>query len=137
MKTQSTTMTLCLLALTLLTGVKMESSVLAQDAAQGDNKRVAARIANEDGERLRKQGTAESLRKAIARYEEALSLWTAVGDGKGQTKALSSIVEVCYSLGEHRQALNYLNQSLLLQRSLKDQRGDDVEGHRRHLRRPG
>src|SRR5262245_47087719 len=124
MKTQSTTTTLCLLALTLLTGVKMESSVLAQDAAQGDKKGVAARIANEDGERLRKQGTAESLREAIAKYEEALSLWTAVSDGKGQTKALSSIVEVCYALGEHRQALNYLNQSLLLQRALKDQGGE-------------
>src|SRR5262245_20098953 len=124
MKTQSTTTTLCLLALTLLTGVKMESSVLAQDAAQGDKKGVAARIANEDGERLRKQGTAESLREAIAKYEEALSLWTTVGDGKSQTKALSSIVEVCYALGEHRKALNYLNQSLLLQRSLKDQGGE-------------
>ena len=75
---------LCLITLTFLTGVKIESRVFAQDAAQVDDKRAAAISANDEGERLRKQGTAESLRKAIVKYEEALSLWrSGRGSGRG------------------------------------------------------
>ena len=56
---------LCLLTLTFLADLKMESRMFAQGAAQEDRKRIAARCADEEGERLRKQGTAKSLRKAI------------------------------------------------------------------------
>ena len=123
MKTQSTTATLCLMTLTLLTLVKMESRVFAQDAAQGDNKRVAASIANDDGERLRKQGTAESLRKAIVKYEEALSLWRLVGDQSGEAETLTSAAQVYNSLGEKQRALDYFQRAISLWKAVGDGKG--------------
>src|SRR5215470_4251033 len=123
MKTQSTTATLCLMMLTLLTLVKMESRVFAQDAAQGDNKRVAASIANDDGERLRKQGTAESLRKAIVKYEEALSLWRLAGDQSGEAETLTSAAQVYNSLSERQRALDYFQRAISLWKAVGDGKG--------------
>src|SRR5215813_8305321 len=123
MKTQSTTATLCLLTLTLLTLVKMESRVFAQDAAQGDNKRAAASIANDDGERLRKQGTAESLRKAIVKYEEALSLWRSVGDQSGEAETLTSAGQALNYFGERQKAIEYFQRAIALWKAVGDVRG--------------
>ena len=93
MKTQSPTTTLCLMTLMLLTGVRMESRVFAQGAAQGEDKRAAARIAFDEGERLQDQGTAESLRKSIVKYEEALSLWRSLGDQSGEAESLTGAAQ--------------------------------------------
>jgi len=101
----------------------MESRVFAQDAAQGDNKRVAASIANDDGERLRKQGTAESLRKAIVKYEEALSLWRLVGDQSGEAETLTSAAQVYNSLGEKQRALDYFQRAISLWKAVGDGKG--------------
>src|SRR5215813_12501665 len=114
MKTQSTTATLCLMTLTLLTLVKMESRVFAQDAAQGDNKRVAASIATDDGERLQNQGTAESLRKAIVKYEEALSLWRSVGDQSGEAESLTGAAQSLNYLGEKQRAIEHFQRAIAL-----------------------
>ncbi len=78
----------------------MESRVFAQGAAQGQDKRAAARIAYDDGERLQDQGTAESLRKAIVKYEEALSLWRSVGDQSGEAESLTGAAQALNYLGE-------------------------------------
>jgi len=114
------------MTLTLLAGVKMESRMFAQGAAQEDGKRIAARSANEEGERLRKQGTAESLRKAINKYEEAISLWRSAGDKSGEAEALTNAAQVLNSLGEKQKALDYFQRALLLWKEAGDGKGQAI-----------
>src|SRR5215475_4860018 len=123
MKTQSPTTTLCLMTLMLLTGVRMESRVFAQSAAQGEDKRAAARIAYDDGERLQDQGTAESLRRAIVKYEEALSLWRSVGDQSGEAETLTGAAQVLNYLGERQRAIEYFQRAIALWKAAGDGKG--------------
>jgi len=113
---------LCLMTLTLMAGVGMESRVFAQDAAQVDNKRAAS-SANDEGERLRKRGTAESLRKAVVKYEEALSLWRSGKDQAGEAETLTSAAQVYNSLGDKQRALDYFQLAVSLWKSLGDEKG--------------
>jgi CHAT domain-containing protein/tetratricopeptide (TPR) repeat protein len=114
---------LCLMTLTLLAGAKTESGVFAQGTEQENGKRIAARSANDEGERLRKQGTAESLRTAVNKYEEALSLWRSVGDKSGEAETLNNAALVLNSLGEKQKALDYFQQALLLWKEAGDGKG--------------
>ena len=117
---------LCLITLTLLAGVKMESRVFAQDAAKVDDKRAAAISANEEGERLRKQGTAESLRKAIVKYEEALPLWRSGNDQAGEAETLTSAAQVYNSLGDKQKALDYFQRAILLWKVVGDAKSQAI-----------
>jgi CHAT domain-containing protein/Tfp pilus assembly protein PilF len=117
---------LCLLTLTFLMGVNMASHVFAQDAGQRDDKRNAARSANDEGERLRKLGTKESLRKAIDKYEEALSLWRSVGDQSGEAGTLTSAAQVFNSLGEKQKALGYFRRAIALWKEVGDGKGQAI-----------
>src|SRR5215510_6080544 len=123
MMTQSPTTTLCLMTLMLLTGVRMESRLFAQSAAQGEDKRAAARIAYDEGERLQNQGTAESLRKAIIKYEEALSLWRSVGDQSGEAETLTGAAQVLNYLGERQRAIEYFQRAIALWKAVGDGKG--------------
>src|SRR5215475_326831 len=105
---------LCIMTLTFLMGVKIENRMFARAAAQEDSKRIAARTANDEAERLRKQGTAESLSKSIVKYEEALSLWRSVGDKSGEAEALTSAAQVYNSLGDKQRALDYFQRAIEL-----------------------
>ncbi|HEY9600532.1 MAG TPA: CHAT domain-containing protein [Allocoleopsis sp.] len=69
---------------------------------------------------LYRQQTAESLRQAIAKWEEALSLYRAVGDKKQEAVTLSNIGGVYDALGEQQKALDYYNQSLPVSRAVGD-----------------
>jgi CHAT domain-containing protein/tetratricopeptide (TPR) repeat protein len=111
---------LCLITLTLLAGVKIESRVFAQDAAQVDDKRAAAISANDEGERLAKHGTAESLRKAIVKYEVAISLWRSGKDRAGEAEALTSAAQVYNSLGDKQKALDYFQRAISLWKEVGD-----------------
>ena len=126
MKTQSPTTTLCLMTLMLLTGVRMESRVFAQNAAQGEDKRAAARIAYDEGERLQDQGTAESLRRAIVKYEEALSLWRSVGDQSGEAETLTGAAQVLNYLGERQRAIEYFQRAIALWKAVGDGKGQAI-----------
>ena len=117
---------LCLMTLTFLMDVKMESPVFAQDAAQRDDKRAAAGSAHDEAERLRKLGTAESLRRAIVKYEEALSLWRSVGDQSGEAGALTSAAQVYNSLGDKQRALAYFQRAIDLWKEAPDGKGQAI-----------
>ncbi|HLO52151.1 MAG TPA: tetratricopeptide repeat protein, partial [Kamptonema sp.] len=86
----------------------------------------AAQKALTEGLQLYKQGTAESLRKAIAKFEEALKLYQEAGDRGGEAVTLSSIGTVHSDLGEQQKALEYYNQSLSLFRAVGDRGGEAV-----------
>jgi len=104
----------------------MESRVFAQGAAQGQDKRAAARIAYDDGERLQDQGTAESLRKAIVKYEEALSLWRSVGDQSGEAESLTGAAQALNYLGEKQRAIEYFQRSIALWKAVGDGKGQAI-----------
>ncbi|MFE1746100.1 tetratricopeptide repeat protein, partial [Coleofasciculus sp. H7-2] len=81
-------------------------------ATSQDPTRAAAERAFLEGLQLYRQGTAESLRQAIAKWEEALPLYRAVGDKKGEAVTLNNIGGVYSALGEKQKALLFYNQSL-------------------------
>ena len=69
---------------------------------------------------LQNQETVESLKQAIAKYQEALQLFRAAADQHGEAKTLGSIGISYSDLGEQQQAINYLNQSLKLSEAEKN-----------------
>jgi len=69
---------------------------------------------------LQNQETVESLKQAIAKYQEALQLFRAAADQHGEAKTLGSMGIAYSQLGEQQQAINYLNQSLKLSEAEKN-----------------
>lgn len=120
---------------------KLEVRSLDKDAAVGryeakigelrtakaqDKSRVAANQIFAEGEQLRTQQTAESLGKAIEKYEEALAFYQAAGERNGEAVTLNNIGSIYDSLNETSKALDYLNQALLIRRTIGDRSGEAV-----------
>ena len=119
------------LALSLLLGAGMQESRAAAysqfaSALAQDRDRLAAQRKFEEGKTLHAQGTVESLRLAVKKYEEALQLWSAVGDRDGEAAALTYIGSAYYSLGEKQKALDFSNQALPLQRAVGARDGEAI-----------
>ncbi|WP_199297723.1 tetratricopeptide repeat protein [Funiculus sociatus] len=95
-------------------------------ATEEDATRAAAGRAYKEGDQLYQQGTAESLRQAIAKLNEALPLYQAVGDKKGEAVTLLGIGKIYDALGEKQKALEFYNQSLPLRRATGDKVGEGV-----------
>lgn len=103
------------------------SSIAQQPAAtEQEATRAAAERAFEEGLQLYQQGTAESKRQAIEKWEEALPLYRAVGDKAGEAFTLGYIGFIYSNLGEKHKALDYFNQSRLLFRVLGDKAREAV-----------
>jgi len=62
--------------------------------------------------------------KALGLYEQALSLWRANGDKKGESSALMGIGNVWSDLGDKHKALAFYEQSLPLARTVGDKYGE-------------
>ncbi len=106
---------------------KYDISVLELRAATDDDRKLAvAEKASAQAEELRAQGTLESLRKAIGKFEEAAPLFRALGRAAGEASALNGTGEIYYGFGEKQKALDYFNQSLALRRAIKDQSGEAI-----------
>ncbi|MCE2699424.1 MAG: CHAT domain-containing protein [Anabaena sp. 49633_E8] len=118
------------LGVLLCCGVCVDSTrVLAKDdlgkiaqssTAKTDN---AERLFNE-GMKLYQQGTADSLRQAIKKWEEALPLYRMVNDRRGEATTLNNIGFVYDALGEKQKALDFYNQALPIRRAVNDRRGE-------------
>ncbi|MBI4475138.1 MAG: hypothetical protein HY646_20900 [Acidobacteria bacterium] len=59
--------------------------------SQQDADRARAESSFAEAETLRRQDTAESLRKAVTKYSEALVLWRKLGDAAKEALALNSL----------------------------------------------
>lgn len=125
----------CAIAVCLAVCLLWGSCVRATYAATPAPRRLAAEIATEDalqqttaeqafadGERLQKQATAESLRQAIVKYEQARSLMRAGGDVRGEAIVLNNIGLAYNSLGERQMALDFFQQALPLLQAIGDRR---------------
>ncbi|HEX8266323.1 MAG TPA: CHAT domain-containing protein [Pyrinomonadaceae bacterium] len=95
---------------------------------QQDKNRIAAQNAAQqaytEGDQLRGEGSAGSLRKAIDKYQEALPLWRTVNDSAKEASTLNSIGFVYSSLGEKQKALDFYNRALPLRRAVGDSNGE-------------
>ena len=74
----------------------------------------------EEGMKLYQERSAESLRQAIQKWQEALSLYRVLNDKKNEAKTLVWIGFVYNSLGEKQKALDFYNQALPIFRTVGD-----------------
>jgi CHAT domain-containing protein/tetratricopeptide (TPR) repeat protein len=93
-------------------------------ATSQDRSRVLAESAFAEGKALELRRTAESLKRAIAKYEEALGQYRVAGDRSGEAATLYNIGLVYDSLGEKQRALDCYNQALALMRAAGDRGGE-------------
>ncbi len=84
------------------------------------NPDAEAEKAFDEGMKLYQEGTAESRRGAIAKWEEALLLFRKTSNLSREAVTLLGIGYVYDSLGEKQTALNYLNQALPLFQQVGD-----------------
>ncbi len=73
---------------------------------------------------LYEQGTAESLRQAITKFEQAVILYRQAGDKHSEAVSLGYIGYIYNSLGEKQKALEFFNQALPLYRAVGDRGGE-------------
>jgi CHAT domain-containing protein/Tfp pilus assembly protein PilF len=97
-----------------------------RSATQRDRDRFAAQGALWEGDELKRQGTAESLRKAIEKYRQALPLWRAVEDLGGEANSLNHLASAYSNLGDTQKALQYYNEALPLFRAARDLRSEAI-----------
>lgn len=91
----------------------VQVALLAQESSDGGARMEAQRLFDE-GDKLYKQGTAESLQQAIRKWKEALVLYQHIGDKGWQAVSLLGIGRIYNLLGDKQQALKFFNQSLPL-----------------------
>lgn len=101
--------------------VKIEEIRAAQPQ---DKSRIAANQAFAEAEQLFYQGSAESRRKAIDKFQEALLLLRVINDSAKEAETLDRIAMVYEKFGDKDKALAYYNQALSLFRAIGDRRGE-------------
>ncbi|MEA5504706.1 CHAT domain-containing tetratricopeptide repeat protein [Halotia wernerae UHCC 0503] len=84
---------------------------------------AALRLIDEGSKLQHQQGTAQSLRQARDKYQQALKLLQQIDHKFGQAVILTVIGTVYSDLGEKQQALKYYNQALPLFVTLKYKKG--------------
>ena len=96
--------------------------VALREATVVDKGHAAALVAFDEGRKLRSQQNATSLRAAIEKYEQALSLFRAAGDKYRAGMTLQAMGMSYFPLNEFRKALDCFNQALALAIELNDKR---------------
>ncbi len=93
--------------------------VLRAATAQ-DRQWVLAHNAFAEAELLRAQGTAASMRGAIAKYEESVRHYQAAEDRATEASALNNIGAVHYQLGETQQSIDHFDRARAIQLAIGD-----------------
>src|SRR5262249_53133847 len=95
-----------------------------QAATEVHKSRIAAERATAAANELYHQQSADALRGAIPKYQEALEHWRAAKDAKEESAALSSIGILYRDLGDKEKALAFINQGLQVARTAGDKVGE-------------
>src|SRR6266404_6304748 len=95
-----------------------------RDLSQSAGGAVAAKRASDEAKRLSDEGSEQSLKAAIARYEQALQLYRGIGDRGSEGSTLNNVGFVYQSLGDNQKALEYYNQALPVLRDAGDRSGE-------------
>jgi CHAT domain-containing protein/Flp pilus assembly protein TadD len=99
-------------------------STVRETATASDNEEIKAERLVQEGLASRNKRSAEGLRTAIAKWEEALPLWKKLGEKYWEGYLCTFLGRVYDDLGENQKALDYLNQALPLTRLVGDKRGE-------------
>jgi tetratricopeptide (TPR) repeat protein len=94
-----------------------------------DRDRIALERTLGEAEQLRTKGTAESLRKAIEKYSEALPLLRILEDRQGEAATLNRIGVIYWSLGDNPKALEYYSRAQPLWHAVGDRRNEATTLH--------
>jgi CHAT domain-containing protein len=103
-----------------------KGNLVSQQPTVKDSKVSAAQQAFNEGKQLYEQGTAEALRQALLKFQEALPLYQTLNDRAQQAETLSYIGLIYDLLGEKQKALEFGQQSLTLFRQLGDKSGEAI-----------
>ena len=95
---------------------------ITQQPANSD----AAEQVFQEGVQLFQQGTAESLRQAIAKFEQAVILYRQARDKRSEGVSLLALGRVYDLLGEKQKALEFYNQALPLYRAVGNRGGEAI-----------
>ena len=129
LKHRYTSLSIAVFLLCGVSGVVDSNRVLAKDdllkiaQSPAPTKENAERVFNE-GMTLYRQGSAESLRQAIQKWQEALSLYRVLNDKKNEANTLVWIGRIYSALGEKQKALDFYNQALPIRRAVGDRGGE-------------
>jgi CHAT domain-containing protein/Flp pilus assembly protein TadD len=88
--------------------------------------RAAAQRVFQEAEQLRAQRTADSLGKAVEKYNQALALFQTAGDRFWEAATLNNIGLVYDALGEKQKAFDYYNQALPILRAVGNRSGEAI-----------
>lgn len=94
-----------------------------------DSTQIAADKAFAQADQFRLEGTAESLRKAIEKYDEVLAMMRVLGNHQAEALTLTHIGRVYELLRENGKALDYYNQALSAWRKVGDRRFEGIILH--------
>jgi CHAT domain-containing protein/tetratricopeptide (TPR) repeat protein len=83
-----------------------------------EEKIQAAREIVEEAERLRAEGSAESLTQAREKYKEALQVFSAADQRQDEVAALQSLGDLSSLLYDYKEALGYYSRALRLSRAI-------------------
>lgn len=100
------------------------ASILLPLSSQTDDAIAATKRLVEEGRRLRAEGSAVSLKQAIANFQEAAAFWRKSGNIEFEAECLDNIGRAYRRLHDHPQALQYAEQALALYRSTKSRLGE-------------
>jgi CHAT domain-containing protein len=92
-------------------------------ATRQDGIRITSQKAFTDAKSLRNQRTAESMRRAIEKYQEALSLWQSLRDHRMEAYSLHEMALIYGDISEYQKALDSYIQARTIYKQLGDQRG--------------
>jgi CHAT domain-containing protein/tetratricopeptide (TPR) repeat protein len=93
-------------------------------AVPADRSRIGAEKLLAEAILLYAQGTAESLERALAKFQQALEWAHSMGDRVMSAQAHSSMGQLYYLLGENQKALDSFTEALAGRRALQDPRGE-------------
>lgn len=99
-------------------------------ASESDRTIFTAVRADDEGRRLEAEGTAESQRRAIARYEEGAAVWRRAGERAHESTLLARAGAVYARLAEYQKALEVLGAAAEAARAAQAvEREEDVLGN--------
>src|SRR5262245_26650550 len=90
----------------------------ARPATPPDAERVKAYLLHMEARRSWSQRTAEGIRQAAAKFDEALAVWRAIGDQAGEATTLAAVGKLYFDLADAKKTLEAWKQSLALWRAL-------------------
>jgi CHAT domain-containing protein/tetratricopeptide (TPR) repeat protein len=99
---------------------RYEFTMTVGHATPRDERQFPAERAFAAATRALSGGEPDALRKSLEKYEEALSLFRAVGDYRGEVTTLTTMAAVSQALGEGAKALRYYGDALALLRTTND-----------------